>query len=116
MLQIDGLGAILSAFLLGIVLVRFEALFGIPKSTLYFLALLPCIFAIYDFYCFYLNDTTIKKSLKRIAIANLTYCGLSIGLAFYHIGTIKNLGWIYILIEVLIVVTLALIELRISRR
>lgn len=36
--QIDGLGAILSAILLGIILVRFERFFGIPVSTLYFLA------------------------------------------------------------------------------
>lgn len=46
---IDGLGAILSAILLGLVLVRFERIFGIPSSTLYFLAIIPIFFAIYDF-------------------------------------------------------------------
>jgi hypothetical protein len=43
---IDGLGALLSAILLGVVLVQLEYLFGIPKSTLYFLASLPCLFTI----------------------------------------------------------------------
>lgn len=51
---IDGLGALLSVFLLGVVLVQFESLFGMPKETLYFLAFLPCLFAVYDLVC-YLN-------------------------------------------------------------
>ena len=50
---LDGLGALLSAFLLGVVLVKLESVFGIPKNTLYFLAFLPCLFAIYDFYCYF---------------------------------------------------------------
>ena len=45
---IDGLGAILSAFLLGYVLVKLERVFGIPSKTLYFLATLPMFFVIYD--------------------------------------------------------------------
>ena len=54
--QIDRFGAILSAFLLGIVLVKLENPFGIPKPTLYVLASFPCFFAIYDFYCYFIID------------------------------------------------------------
>lgn len=47
---IDGLGAILSVFLLGFVLVKLERVVGIPSKTLYFLATMPVFFAIYDLY------------------------------------------------------------------
>ncbi len=45
---LDGLGAILSAILLGVVLVNQQVLFGIPKPTLYFLAPAPCRLATDD--------------------------------------------------------------------
>ena len=113
---IDGSGAILSAFLLGVVLVRFERIFGIPSSTLYFLALPPLFFAIYDFLSYRQNPVYIGRLLIGIGIMNLLYCVLSIGLAFYHINTITHFGWTYILVEILVVITLAIIELRMANR
>ncbi len=112
---LDGFGAILSAVLLGIVLVKLERIFGIPKSTLYFLALLPCFFALYDFYCYFFIQKNLGRFLKGIAIVNLLYCCLSIGLAFYHSHQITYLGWVYIIIEILIVVTIAIAELRVVK-
>ena len=112
---IYGLGALLSAILLGVVLVQLEYLFGIPKSTLYFLASLPCLFTVYDYYCYIKVDANVGAFLKGIAIANLVYCCLSIGLAIYHREKISNLGWIYILMEVLIICTLAIVELRVAK-
>ena len=114
--QIDGFGAILSAFLLGIVLVKLENLFGIPKPTLYVLASLPCLFAIYDFYCYFIIDKNLGFFLKGIAIINLAYCCLSIVLSTYHWREITTLGWIYILTEILIVFILAAIELSIAKK
>ncbi|MGC6423012.1 MAG: hypothetical protein ACON47_03735 [Flavobacteriaceae bacterium] len=66
--EIDGFGAILSAFLLGIVLVKLENLFGIPKPTLYVLASFPGLFAIYDFYSYFIIDKNLGFFLKGIAI------------------------------------------------
>lgn len=113
--MIDGIGAILSAFLLGIVLVELRRIFGIPKSTLYFLAVLPCLFAIYDFYCYRKIDENLGIFLEGIAIMNLIYCGLSIGLAFWHYQEITQFGWIYIILEVMIIITLVILELRIAK-
>ncbi len=113
---IDGLGALLSAFLLGVVLVELEAVFGIPRPTLYVLALLPCFFAVYDFYCYRKKGADIGPFLKGIAIMNISYCLLSIGLAVYHYQRITYFGWAYILIEILIVMTLARLELRNSTK
>lgn len=112
---IDGIGAILSAFLLGVVLVEFSNIFGIPQSTLYLLAGVPCFFAVYDFYCYQKVDKKISVFLKGIAIMNLMYCCLSIGLAFWHYQEITKFGWIYIILEVLIIITLVTLELSIAK-
>ena len=109
---IDGFGAIISALLLGIVLVNLESYFGIPKPTLYFLAALPCVFAVYDFYCYMRIDKNLSKYLRIIAIVNLLYCCLSLALAFVHFDVLTTLGWIYIVGEISIVAALAIFELK----
>ncbi len=113
---IDGLGAISSAFLLGIILVKLEAIFGIPASTLYLLAAFPVLFAIYDFFSYRTEKSNYAGLLKGIAIFNMLYCFLSIGFAVFHFDIITLWGWAYILGEVLIVVLLAIIELRVANR
>ena len=113
---IDGFGALLSAFLLGVVLVKYEWFFGIPKMTLYFLALLPCLFAIYDLFCYYSEERYIARRLKVIAFINISYCLLSFVLAVYHIDVISWYGWVYIIIEIFIVIFLANIQLKVSEK
>jgi len=112
----DGIGAILSAFLLGVVLVRFESIFGIPYSTLYLLASIPIFFAIYDFLSYRMDHVKTDRFLMGIAVMNLLYCCLSIGFAIYHKHTITGLGWTYIIVEVLIITALAIFEIRIARK
>lgn len=109
---IDGFGAILSAFLLGVVLVKFENVFGIPKSTLHFLAVLPCVFAAYDFYCYLRINENLDYFLKGIASANLLYACISLGLAFHHQQKLTTLGWTYIILEIAIILILVNIELK----
>lgn len=109
---IDGFGAMLSAFLLGFVLVKLERFFGIPRSTLYILAFLPCLFAVYDFYCYWFIRKELANFLKIIAFSNLLYCGISIGFLIYHYQTITALGWTYIILEILIVISLVILELK----
>lgn len=113
---IDGLGALVSAFLLGVILVQLESIFGIPRNTLYFLAFLPCLFAVYDFYSYHRIEKNIDSFLKGIAIINLIYCCISIGLAFYHHQSITYLGWGYIILEILIVIVLVYIEWEVAAR
>lgn len=113
---IDGLGAVLSAFLLSVVLVNFESIIGIPTSSLYLLAIFPIIFTFYDFYCYQKTHHKLKPFLKGIAMANLLYSCFSIGLAFYHSKTVTNLGWTYILVEVLIIIILSIFELIVAKQ
>ena len=111
---LDGLGALLSAFLLGVVLVQLESYFGIPRNTLYFLDFLPCLFVVYDLFCYWRVEQNIGFFLKVIAAINVMYCCLSLGLAFYHMERITILGWGYILIEILIVLAVAILEWRVG--
>ncbi len=111
---IDGLGALISAFLLGVILTRFEAVFGIPLQTLYVLSIFPCIFAVYDFGCYVLVSKKDKMFLKAIAFANLLYCFISIALLFQHYDRLTYVGWIYFLLEIVIIIILARIELKIA--
>ncbi len=112
---VDGIGAILSAFLLGVVLLRLEHLFGIPASALYVLASLPIVFALFDFYCYHFVQKRFAHYFNILAIVNLGYCCLSIGFAAYHSDAITSLGWLYILIEILIVIYVARIELKVAK-
>jgi len=111
---IDAFGALLSAFLLGVILVKFENLFGIPHSALYILVLFPIIFVIYDFISYIKVKNNIKLLLKIIAYSNILYCFISIGIVLYHYIQITYLGWVYLLFEILIILRLATIEIRIA--
>ena len=114
--MIDGLGALLSAFSLSVVLVKLENLVGIPPDTLYGLATLPVLFAVYDYYCYRKGSALSGHYLKGIAVANLSYGCLSVGCGMYHAATVTLLGWTYILVELLIVGILAVLELRMADR
>jgi len=113
---LDGIGALISAVMLGVVLVHLQAYVGIPATSLYFLAALPCVFAAFDFYCYLYVQQGLASCLRTIAIVNLLYCVLSVGIALYHLEMITLLGWIYIIVEIIIVVALSLFELQVARR
>ncbi|WP_341224430.1 hypothetical protein [uncultured Arcticibacterium sp.] len=112
---IDGLGACLSAFLLGVVLVEFESLFGIPLGTLYFLALLPCLFILFDVYCYRTNSQNTAKHLLAIAFMNIGYCVLSLGFMVYHSDSMTSFGFGYIILEVIVVLGIAAFEIKVAK-
>lgn len=111
---IDGLGALLSAFLLGVVLVQWQSAIGIPTSTLYFLASMPIGFALSDMLAYFFATNHIASSLKGIAILNILYCVISLILVLSHLETVTLLGWSYIIIEVIIIITLVYLEFKVA--
>ena len=113
---IDGAGALFSAFLLGIVLVRFEAFFGIPKAVLYLLAIIPLFFAAFDLLSLLFAQKKPAIFLKAIAFANLSYCLLSLGLAWTHRVNLTFWGWSYLICEILLVLGLAFFELKLAQQ
>jgi hypothetical protein len=112
----DGVGALISAFMLGVLWIRFDHVVGIPTNTLYLLATFPVLFALFDLIAIRQIAARQILFLRIIALANLSYCLLSLGFAWHHHETLTTLGWIYIIAEVIIVASLAYIELRVAKK
>jgi len=107
---LDGIGALVSAFLLGVVLVKFQNIIGMPVNVLYFLAALPCCFVLYDLYCYFQFNENWRSFMKGIAFANLMYCVISITSLFLHSHLLTTLGIAYFVGELIILFFLVCIE------
>ena len=111
---IDGLGAALSALLLVLLIGRFDSFFGMPKPVIDNLSLLPIAFSVYSLSGYFWNPKHWQVLLKMIAVANILYCCLSLGLVIYHFEHLTIYGILYFLIEKIIVMTLAFVEWKLS--
>lgn len=109
---IDSLGALLSAFMLGFVLVKLAPMFGMPPKTLYLLSFIACVLSIYSFLCFVSRIKNWRPFMKITAIANLVYCCLTLGLVIFLFEGLTVLGVTYFILELIIIVTLAIFELK----
>jgi len=112
LLLIDCFGALLSALLLGVVLTRFEVFAGMPKNILYLLSAIPCLFALYTFIAYRFAQQNYTIHLKIIATANALYCCLTLGLVFYFYNQLSLLALMYFCSEIIIIITLAIIEVK----
>jgi hypothetical protein len=112
---IDAVGAMLSAFMLGVVLAAFENEIGMLNGTLYKLSILAVLFSIYSWICYLRMPVNWQLFMKIIGIVNLVYCGLTVFLCLVHFQEITFLGLMYFPLEVLILVFLALLELKTSK-
>ena len=108
---IDGSGALLTAFLLGVVLTRFEANFGMPRKVLYPLSTMACLYAAYSMGCYFWVGRNWRPFLKAIALANLIYCCLTIGLVIFFYQSLTMLGFTYFVGELLVIGGLIYVEL-----
>ena len=109
---IDGMGALLSAILLGLVLTRLESFFGLPKNVLYILSGIAVLLAVYSLAHAIMQTYNPSVRLKLAAVANLFYCVLTVVLliAFYQQMTVYDL--LYFVGELLIILSLAFFELK----
>ena len=108
----DCLGALLSAFLLGVVLPSFQPIFGMPHKILYGLAALAGLFTIYSFWNYIWFKENWQPYLRAIAIVNLLYCGLTAVLVIYFRHELTKWGLLYFLLEMLVIIVLVVIEFR----
>lgn len=112
---LDGLGAILSAFGLG-VLAYHEDLFGMPKNDLYLLLVVAMLLSAYSLSRFYLNPPKWQTDLKRLAVVNVMYCGLTLFFVSQYPKQLSSLGYAYFAVELTVIVALALVELNAATR
>jgi hypothetical protein len=101
---LDGAGAILSAFLVGVVLVMYQ----------YVLALMACGLAVHSLYCYFSVTTRWRFHLKIVAIANLLYCCLTAALVIYYHKELTLLGILYFVVEMALVSGLAYWEYKVA--
>lgn len=112
---IDCLGALGTCLLLSIVVANLEDTFGMPTATVRVLAAIACCFALYSFACFLLGGKRWRTLLKWIAVANLGYCALSLILVGWNASSLTSWGLAYFVGEVLVVLSLAVFEWKVSR-
>jgi len=112
----DGLGALFTAFSLGVVLVNLQPIFGIPISTLKVLSIIPLFYFLYDCFCYFKAKNNLGFYIKGIAILNLLYCPISIWFHLYDGQSITLVGWIYIVVEIIGVAAIAILEFKFAKK
>jgi len=116
MFLIDAFGAVVSVFFLGVVLVWLEEKIGMPKPMLWGLALLPCFFAVYSFYCYLFATKHERLLLKIIAVLNGCYCLLTLSVLFLYDHSLSFFGWLYFIAEIVVLLILIFFEFKIANK
>jgi amino acid transporter len=111
---IDAIGAITSAFCL-LLPYTFQTIFGMPAVTVRTFIVIAILLSIYSVTIFLTKPKNRKPFLSIVAVLNMSYC------LYTAIHLIKNQltltlpGLLYFVAEILIILTLSVIELRLSR-
>ena len=85
-----------------------------PTRVLYVLAAIACVFAIYSFSCFLRKPENWRPYMKMIAVANLMYVCLTLGLVIFLYRQLTVLGLTYFGLELIVIVILVTAELKIA--
>ena len=109
---IDGVGALCSALILGIVLPYFEI--GISNIILVTLSLIALSFSVYSIGCFVFKKN--RRWLKSIITANLLYCIVTTLIAGSFYEYLSDLGITYFVVEIMLIVALVFLELRVLKQ
>jgi len=109
----DGIGALVSIFLLGVVLPAVQPWIGMPLHILYILAILPCFYAVYSLSCFWLINHRNPIWLKAIMVANSLYCVLTFVLVMLYFNEMTIWGIVYFFLEAIVIIGIVLFERRV---
>jgi hypothetical protein len=112
---LDGIGAVVSALMTGLLLPIFSIWTGLPRELTFLLALPAVAFAIYSLSVFWLVDIVKPWMLVAIIFANLSYCALVIAISLIY-DPITIWGQAYFVAEVLVVVGVVGFEWQVYRR
>jgi len=110
LLLVDGVGALLTAFMLSFVLTTFESSLGMPRAVLYTLAGWAFVYATYSLRSYFVAKKQVLSPLYFIAWANVAYCCLTAILVVYFYQKISILCITYFVLEIIIILSLARIE------
>jgi hypothetical protein len=116
LLLIDGIGALVSALLLGVLLVRYHLHIGLPVSTLYLLAGIALLIAFFSLSNYFFNTKATGLVIAYIGFLNIGYCIFTLIVINQPMGRLSIVGWIYFLIEISIIIMLAILEIKAAKR
>lgn len=112
---IDGVGALVTALSVGVVLPMLGEHIGMPRPVLRALALTGVVFAAYSLTCAATLPRRWPAYLQGIALANASYCVATAAVLVRFSATLHVLDWLYFVGEIVVVGTLAAMELRVAR-
>ena len=110
MLLLDGLGAIVTATMLGQVLARFEHIFGMPKDILYLLSGVALCFAAFSILSHLFVKKAFSINLRIILVANFSYCIATASLVVLLYEELTWLGVSYFIGEIIVVLGIVYAE------
>lgn len=111
---IDGIGALLTAILIGGILVQLSPLIGLSKIILFQLGAIAILFALYSFSCYLYLKKTKPIFFQLIGYGNLLYCGLTLLILLINCRQVQPLGYVYFFAEIVIIFVLSYIELSVA--
>jgi FtsH-binding integral membrane protein len=112
---VDGVGALVTALLVGVVLPTLGEHIGTPRPVLRALALTAAVFAAYSLTCAATRPRRWPGYLRGIALANAGYCLVTAALLIRFSATLRALDWLYFVGEIVVVWALVTLELRVAR-
>lgn len=111
---VDAIGAFASILSL-LIPYSFEEFFGMPKSTVTIFICIAVVCSIYSTTVYLTKKENWKPYLTIIALFNISYCIFTAYHVFKNLNTITLYGHLYFVGEILIILTLSVFELRLSK-
>lgn len=109
---LDSAGALLSFLLLYFVLKPNSNIVGLPEDKINILAYAALFFCVFSFLCY--NIVNIKRNgLLLVVLMNSLYALFTLVLLFIYQSEIKTLGWLYFIIELVVLVIIIQIEIKV---
>lgn len=112
---VDAIGAGVSIFSLFIPY-TFEEFFGMPQSSIVIFISIAIVCFIYSTSVYLSKTPNWKFFLMIIALLNISYCIFTLYHIIIHRSVLTMYGYVYFISEILIIFTLAMYELKLSRK
>lgn len=107
---LDGVGALVSALFLSLVLAPLQRWVGMPIRVLYALALWAGLYAVYSLACHRFADHGDPRWLRWVMRGNLLYCCATLLCVVRYSSELSAWGYAYFLSEMVVIAGLVGIE------
>jgi hypothetical protein len=111
-LLIDGIGAIVSALFLGVVLTALQPYVGMPRPVLVALAAVALAYSAYSIDGYHRRPDEWRRRVRVISTLNLAYCAVTLALVAAFWTQLTLVGAAYFLGEIFAIGVLVVVERR----